>query len=320
MNEFDLIERYFKPLTQGRAEARGLLSDTAALVVPAGQELIVTSDTLNAGTHFFADMHPGDIARKALRANLSDLAAAGARPYAYQLCIAFPQKPDEAWLEFFSDALLSDQEKFGIFCSGGDTTSIQGPLSISITAMGLAPTGKSLSRVGAQPGDQIVLTGAVGDAVVGLRVLQKKLMTEDDGHFIRAYANPSPRVSVIDVLRDAHAAVDISDGLIGDLGHVCKASDCAARIELSKMHFSGPAEALAGIGGITVQELLTGGDDYEIALAVAPEKTEEFMQHLVQEGLSPQIIGEFTAGSPGVFVFDKNGYEMPIQNAGWTHF
>ncbi|MGB4058336.1 MAG: AIR synthase related protein, partial [Alphaproteobacteria bacterium] len=133
MNEFETIARYFKPLTEGRD---ALLDDAAVLSVPPGFELVVTSDTLNAGTHFMADAAAGDIARKALRVNLSDLAAMGARPFAYQLNIAFPARPSEGWLAEFTSALMDDQKTFGIFCSGGDTTTILGAFSISITAMG----------------------------------------------------------------------------------------------------------------------------------------------------------------------------------------
>ncbi|MCE7886812.1 MAG: thiamine-phosphate kinase [Alphaproteobacteria bacterium PRO2] len=313
MNEFDVIEKYFRPLTQGRD---ALQDDAAALDVPAGQELIVTSDTSNAGTHFMADAAPGDIAHKVLRVNLSDLAAMGAKPHAYQLNIAFPNKPQEAWLAEFTAALFADQKQFGIFCSGGDTTTINGPLSISITAMGFAPKGKALRRSGAKPGDHIILTGPVGDALMGLRILQGKIKTDDDNYFINAYYRPTPRTAHIETLRThASAAIDISDGLVADVGHVCKASGCGAEIKIVPGIFSVPARKVK----INAEELLTGGDDYELLLAVRPEESAALLAQLGKEGLSPVKIGAFTE-SPAITVLDEKSVPLSLEKSGWRHF
>lgn len=308
MNEFDIINEYFLPLTMGRAEAGGLRDDAAILSVPAGHELIVSTDTLNADVHFMDGAAPADIAHKALRSNLSDLAAMGARPLCYQLALGLPEKPTPEWLLSFTGALLADQKAFGIFCSGGDTTSIHGKLSISITAMGLVERGRTLKRSGAQDGDAIVLTGPIGDAWVGLRVLQGKIKTDDNAYFIDRYYRPTPRF--MSDVQNIKAAIDVSDGGMADLGHMCRASKVSARIDLSKILFSAPAQILLNGGLVTPQDLLTGGDDYELIMAVPP-------QHAHQYGT---VIGAFKTGTPQVYIVDDAGKALVFDKAGWTHF
>lgn len=322
MNEFDMIKTYFLPLAMGQKEALGYSNDGAVLKVPTGKELVVTSDTLNAGTHFLDNMRPQEIARKALRVNLSDLASMGAKPYAYQLCIAFPEKPKEAWVKAFTDALLEDQKHYGLFCSGGDTTSTLGPLSISITAFGLTPSGKSLKRSSAKSGDDIVITGIVGDALIGLYVLQDKLgVTSGKMQFAKAYKEPSPRSLHYKVIRKyARAAADISDGLIADLGHIAKASNCGMAIEFKEWPFSKPAQTLIKQGKIMPAQLLSGGDDYELALAVPPEHTRKLFKALRKEGLTPFHIGKFVSASNGIIITDSQGSMVEMSQTGWTHF
>lgn len=316
MNEFDVIGRYFEKLTMGRVEAGGLLDDAAILNIPEGYELVVSSDTLNAGVHFMADAAPGDIAHKALRVNLSDLAAMGADPYCYQLNIAFPEKPSGEWLSEFTDALLADQKEFKIFCSGGDTTSIKGALSISMTVMGLVSKGQAVKRKGAKEGDVLVLTGPVGDALIGLKILRDGLVVDQPENFIKACYRPMPRVALSEFIRThAHAAIDISDGLIADVGHVAKASGLGVVIEADKVPFSDGARGLIEAGSITLADLVTGGDDYELALAVPPE----VMVELETSGVKFYPIGCFKAGG-GVSVVNKDGCSVELNISGWTHF
>ncbi len=313
MNEFEAIQKYFRPLTEGHD---ALQDDAAILTIPPGHELVVTSDTLNAGTHFVETASPENIAHKSLRVNLSDLAAMGAKPLAYQLNIAFPQKPGADWLAAFTAALLKDQKQFGIYCSGGDTTSIQGPLSISITAMGLVPAGKALRRNGAKVGDHIILTGPVGDALIGLRVLQKKIKTADDDYFTNAAFRPVPRTAHAETLREfCTAAMDISDGLLADLGHICTASGCGADIAIQPGMFSKQAVRT----NMGAADLLTGGDDYELLLSVPPEKSAPLLTALKREGLFPIKIGEFRDGQ-GVTLRDEAGQLLSPEKHGWTHF
>lgn len=310
MDEFSLIQKYFVPLTQARAEALGLKDDAAVLKVPAGREMAVTSDTLSAGVHFLENEKPEYIAHRALRVNLSDLAAMGAEPYAYQMCLAFPAKPREAWMRPFCAALAKDQKEFGIFCCGGDTTVIKGPLTVTITAFGLVPKGRAVMRGGAKPGDALVITGSVGDAFAGLRILRGKS---------GAYQKPVPRVAVAGIIRRyAGAAADISDGLIADVGHICAASGCAAEIDLAQVEFSRAVEKFISTGAMTIVDALTGGDDYELALAVPGKNLDELLGALRRNGLKPQVIGEFAKGK-GVRVFSE-GREVKIRKAGWRHF
>jgi thiamine-monophosphate kinase len=320
MNEFQTIEKYFLPLTQGRPEAAGLKNDTASLSVPKGHELVVSSDTLVAGVHFLKNERPDFIAHKALRVNLSDLAAAGAEPYCYQLCVAFPSKPHAAWLRKFTGALLKDQKKFGLFCSGGDTTRTPGPLTIMITIFGLVPKGKAVMRVGAKPGDALVITGAVGDAFIGLQILQNKIKAQS-ASCVQAYRMPVPRTAIHKIIRThARAAIDISDGLLADIGHIATASGCSVEIDGEHIQFSKAAEKLIQAQKLTAEQLLSGGDDYELAVAVSPRSLPVFIKELRKAGLKPLVIGRFVKGSPGVRLYGKGGQVIQIKKMGWSHF
>ncbi len=322
MNEFDLIAQYFEPLTLGRREAGGLRDDAAVLKIPEGRELVVTSDTLNEGVHFLPkEKKPEHIARKALRVNLSDLAAMGAEPYCYQLNLALPEEPEAAWLEAFTSALAEDQKAYGIFLSGGDTTGTKGPLSVSITAMGLVPEGRAVRRSGAKAGDYIVLTGPVGDAFLGLQVLCGEIDLKDPEYVIERYRFPNPRTALAEALRlYAHAAVDVSDGLAADLGHICAASGLGAKVELGKIPFSDAAQKLLKEEVVTYEDLLTGGDDYEVLLAVPPDDFQAFLEAAVaKQGVTPQVIGSFEDGQ-GVSVLDAKGRALSFERTGWRHF
>lgn len=320
MNEFGIIKKYFLPLTQGRREALGLKDDAAVFSIPKKHEVVVTSDISNAGIHFLENEKPENIAHKCLRVNLSDLAAMGADPYAYQLSIAFPGKPSETWLRAFTGAMLKDQKKFGIFCSGGDTTRTNGPLSIAITAFGTVPKGKAVKRRGARPADALVITGPVGDAFVGLKMLQNKIKNVKAESCVRAYRTPTPRNAIARLVRQhASAAIDISDGLIADAAHIANASDCALHIDLEKIEFSKVAGNLIKKGIVTKQQLLSGGDDYELALAIPQKSLSVFLKKLRTAGLKPQVIGVFQKGRPGVSIFEKHR-KIHFGKSGWQHF
>lgn len=322
--EFDIIRRFFLPLAQGRAEALELSDDAALLDIPAGHQLVVSSDTANAGTHFLPGAQPGDIARKALRSNLSDLAAMGASPLCYQLSIALPGAPEGDWLARFCAALLKDQAAFGLFCSGGDTTVIDGPLTISITAMGLVPAGTALKRSGAGSGDALVLTGPVGDSHIGLRVLKDGLVTAQDDYFINAHYAPRPRLDAGMAVRGlVSAAIDVSDGLLADVGHLCRASGCGVDIRLSSALFSEPAHSILEQGLVTPEDLLSGGEDYELALAVPPENLQECLRVLQAANCRPVVAGDFKLAhdrTAPVRVLDEAGDILSFTSAGWQHF
>ena len=310
--EFDIIEEYFSRLIGDGEQALALKDDAAVLSIPSGQELVVSTDTLHAGTHFLDSAHAGDIAHKAIRQNLSDLAAMGAEPHAYQLSIALPEKPEHEWLEAFIGALIEVQQEFGFFCSGGDTTSINGPLSLSMTIMGTAPEGISVRRSGARPGDALLVTGPVGDAYLGLQILLGKLESEHESHFMDAYYRPDPRLDLIENIRTyAHAAIDISDGLIGDLSHIGTASGVGAQLNFDDIQFSEAAVSMLNQGLVTPEQLLTGGDDYQLLLAVPQDAVEYFA--------GAQIIGEFHEGE-GVTIKNKADEILDLKHTGWSHF
>lgn len=308
MGEFDIIKRYFAPLSLGELD-----NDGAVIDVPEGHQLVVTTDTLNEDTHFLGDMSAQSIAHKALRVNLSDLAAMGAEPLAYQLAIAFPMAPDAKWLQDFTAALAADQKAFGIHCSGGDTTTIDGPLSISITAMGTVPKGKSVLRSGAKDGDVLMLTGPVGDAWLGLKVRQEGWEFDGAELCVQAYEKPLPQVALAALFqKHAHAALDVSDGLVADVGHLTAASKLRAVIDVSKVPVSEAAKAAMTAGLCTFKDLVTGGDDYQVAFAVAAADVKHFP--------ACTEIGYFEAGQPGVDVVDGQGNSINVDVPGWQHF
>lgn len=315
MNEFGAIEKYFAPLSLD-----GLKDDAAVLEISAGHELVVTSDTLNEFTHFPEDENPQLIAHKALRVNLSDLAAMGAEPFAYQLNLALSEHIDELWLASFVKGLKKDQESYKIKLSGGDTTGTKGPLSVSITAMGLVPAGKAVRRGGAKAGDAIVLTGPVGDAWLGLEVLLGHFNIPSQEKVLERYRLPQPRNNLAALVREyAHAAIDVSDGLIADLGHICEASHVAAEAWIEKITFSESAAGLLAAGKVTPEQLLSGGDDYELLLAIEPGRVDEFCRKAAALGVRPQLIGAFSAGA-GVRLIDASGAVKTPGRAGYTHF
>lgn len=318
MDEFEMIAKYFQPLTMGHDDLR---DDAGVIDVPAGYQLVVTSDSTNIGVHLPLAADAKQLAQKALRRNLSDLAAMGADPLCYQLNLAFPKPPKEKWLKSFTAALLEDQKAFGIYCSGGDTTSLSGGrIAVSITAMGLVPKGKAVRRSGAKDGDLIILSGAIGDAVLGLEALGMGA-EEDFEHAAARYFCPQPRNVCAALLREyAHAAIDISDGLLADLGHITSASNLGARVELSAFSFSQDVNNALDQGIITIDKLLSGGDDYELIMAVPPQNKAAFIAALQKLGLSPQIIGSFTAKTQTIDLFDGNGARVTPKNTGWTHF
>ena len=280
--EDSLIARYFKPLATDPG-AFGL-TDDAAILKAHGDDVVVTTDAIVEGVHFLPDDPPETIARKALRVNLSDLAAKGAMPAGFVLTLALPN-PDEAWLKPFAHALGWDAIQFGCPLLGGDTVSTPGPLMISITAFGRVAPGRMVHRHGAKPGDLVVVTGTIGDAALGLDVLKRGAAATalaDDAAaremLVGRYRVPQPRTALAKAIRDhAHAAMDVSDGLAGDLAKLCEASGVSAVIEASGIPLSTAAATLLDRGTIGVEAIVSGGDDYEILCAI-PQANIELIQ------------------------------------------
>src|ERR1700722_3637795 len=261
--EFALIAKYFRPLAG--PGSLDLSEDAALLAPPPGRDLVLTVDAMVAGVHFIPDDPPDLVGRKLLRVNLSDLAAKGATPIGYLMTVSAPRVTPDAWFAGFAAGLAQDQKAYGVTLLGGDTTSTPGPLSLSLTILGHVAPGQAVRRAGAQPGDGIWVTGTIGDGALGLAVARSKLQ-DPSGYLLSRYRLPQPRVGLA-IAGIASAGMDVSDGLVQDLGHLCRAGDLAAEIDASLIPLSQPAR-LAGPDWLAI--CLTGGDDYELLLAVPP--------------------------------------------------
>jgi thiamine-monophosphate kinase len=315
LGEFDLIATYFTRPVQ-RA-ALGIGDDCALLAPGAGMQLAVSSDMLVEGRHFLSTVAPERLGHKALAVNLSDLAACGAKPLGFTLALALP-RADEVFLEGFSRGLFALAEAHGIELVGGDTT--QGPLNICITAMGEVPVGGALLRSGAQPGDDLYVSGAVGDARLALEVFRgTQQLAGHDFELVReAMERPQPRVALGLALRGiASSAIDVSDGLLGDLGHILRRSGVAALVEVDAV----PRSAVLGAQPLALQRTCTlaGGDDYEL-LFTAPGAAAERVQEAAREaGVAVTRIGRIEAGQ-GLRLVDGEGRAVAHTFGSFDHF
>ncbi len=324
MDEFELIRQYFAPLSHGFDGGLGLTDDAAILPSTPGFDHVITKDALSQGVHFIGDEPAAQIAQKALRVNLSDLAAMGATPIAYFLAIMLPKNTTAAWIADFAQGLNQDQTTYGIYLAGGDTISTQGPLSFSITAIGSVPTGKALRRNQAQPGDSIFVTGTLGDSALGLKLLQRSidiLLPKDAQHFLhQRYLLPEPRLAMGQaLLGHANAAMDISDGLVQDLGHICRASGVGATIELARLPLSAAAHALIENNPSLYESVLTGGDDYELLFTVA-EEHKLAIATLADELHMPISEIGIIEKEDGVRVLDTDLKSVVLNKKGFQHF
>jgi thiamine-monophosphate kinase len=316
--EFDLIRRYFAPLAGGFAGSLGLEDDAALISPEPGCELVVTADAIVCGVHFLADDPPGDVAKKLLRVNLSDLAAMGADPLAYVLTTAWPRNLQETWIAAFAQGLADDQTRFGIHLAGGDTVSTDGPATFSLTAMGQVPAGQALTRSGAEPGHAVLVSGTIGNAGAGLRVLQGQcddVQDPDERDFlIRCYRLPEPQLALGRALRgSAAAAIDISDGLLADLGHICETSGVGAEIDLTAVPMTAAARrCLEPVAAVSA------GDDYELLITALPASLESLMALAREVGIELSAIGRITEGG-GIVLRDDKGRVVQAPSAGYQH-
>lgn len=321
--EFGLIAEFFAPLAAGRAEALGLRDDAAWVASRPGFDLIVTTDALVAGVHFLADDPADLIARKLIGVNLSDLAAKGAVPDAYVLTVALPA-PDRPWLARFAEGLRADQAEYGIGLIGGDTVSTPGPLTLSATAFGWVAAGRMIRRAGARPGDRIYVSGTLGDAALGLAVLRgahAALPAADAAWLAARYRRPRPRVGLGPALVGlAHAAADVSDGLVADLGHICIASGVDADLVADRLPLSAAARAVRAMDGDATAAALAGGDDYEIVFTAPPARAAAIDALSRRLGLALTEIGAIVAGDGTVRLRDAAGRTLAPPAAGWDHF
>lgn len=324
LGEFERIARFYSPLVKGQSDALELKDDAALVTPPPGMRMAVTADALVSGVHFLPNDPADRVARKALRVNISDLAAMGAVPYGYTITLALPQGmvDAEAWIALFARGQAEEHAEYGIRLLGGDSVSTPGPLSISVTAFGWVPAHKALLRSGAQPGDDIYVSGRIGDSFLGLSVLQGgnfDLTDADRAVLISSYQLPQPRPTLGQLLLDvASAGLDVSDGLLQDLGHICEVSGCGAEVELSLVPFSSLGQKLVQAGAVFPAEMVTGGDDYEL-LFTAPEDSRIIVSALGEKaGVPVTRIGRIRS-DPNVDLLDADGQIMVLDRQGYTH-
>ena len=322
--EDDLIARYFRPLADAPASLG--LRDDAAVLAGSADDLVLTTDAIVEGVHYLADDPPDTIARKALRVNLSDLAAKGSAPAGFLLTLAL-RKADEAWLLAFARALGEDALAFACPLLGGDTVSTPGPVMISVTAFGRVPKGQMVKREGARPGDRIAVTGTIGDAALGLDVLRggraaSVLVARSDADFlVDRYRVPQPRLAIAAALRGAAtAAMDVSDGLAGDLAKLCAVSGVSATIELAKVPLSAAARAVITAGAATIETLISGGDDYEVLCTVPDQAWSAFARDAAAAGVAVTEIGRVVAGTDAPVFRDAAGQPVSLSRTSYSHF
>jgi thiamine-monophosphate kinase len=324
ISEDDLIARFFAPIAgQG---GLGLRDDAALVSIGANEELVVTADALAAGVHFFAGDPPESIARKALRVNLSDLAAKGAKPAGFLLSLALPKDWREDWLAKFANALSEDARNFLCPLIGGDTIRSPGELFLSITALGAVPRGRMVRRDGARAGDRIYVSGTIGDAAAGLMLRRQREASASLGQTARdflldRYLHPQPRLGLAPILRAyASAAMDISDGFVGDLTKMLRVSGVSARIELPRIPLSDAVRSALAVDPSLHERLLTGGDDYEILCTVPPQESDSFERAAKKALIDVTAIGVVKAGNDAPCFLDQDGRKKDFARGSFNHF
>lgn len=323
LSEFDLIDRLLKPLAS-RAPGAFSLTDDAAILppLPKGHVHVVTKDAVSVGVHMRAADPPSDMARKALRVNLSDLAAMGAEPVGLFMALCLGADTTTEFIEAFVGGLATDLEHYELPLMGGDIIRHDGPFLVSVTAIGSAAQDQVLRRAGARPGDSLWVSGTIGDGALGLQVLEGGLpgLSEDDSsHLIDRYRRPQPRLALGRALHGlASACIDISDGLVADVGHLCHESGVGCAINSARIPLSPAAKSAVERDPKRLETVLTGGDDYELAFAVPPEKEEAVIAASQSVGVAVRQIGRFTNGQ-GVTVHDESGGTITVAQSGFRH-
>jgi len=319
MAEFSIIEEFCHGIGPNHHETKlGIGDDAAVVAVPAGMELAISVDTMVSGVHFFPDVSPAKLAHKILAVNLSDMAAMGAEPKWATVALSISSFNSD-WLEAFSGALRAVAERYNVQVIGGDTT--QGPLNLSITIMGLLPKEKRLCRSSANVGDDVYVSHYLGDAALGLAVLQKdaKLNNRDREHVIAALETPEPRTDLGRALLDiASSCLDVSDGLVGDLGHICEQSNVSIGIDVERIPLSSVYQAFMAAGG-SHDLALNGGDDYELAFTANPKQRHRLARLSETLGVSLTRIGEVLPKCEDSVIVTLNGVKYPVNNS-YEHF
>jgi thiamine-monophosphate kinase len=319
-----LIARYFAPLAT-HPGAFGLNDDAAALAPPAGCDLVLKADAIVGDVHFFPDDPPDLVAKKALRVNLSDLAAKGAAPLGFLLSLALPEGIGDAWLSAFSRGLADDAARYACPLFGGDTVRSPGPIMISVAVFGSVPHGTMVRRSGARAGDRVIVTGTIGDAALGVRLRRDPSLGERWGleagmreHLLARYRVPEPRNAVADALRRlASGGMDVSDGLAGDLAKLARASGVDAEVDIARVPLSDAARAALARDPALIETILTGGDDFEVVATVAPEKLSPLIAEAA--GVTVTEIGRVVAGAGEARFIGPHG-PFAFAHPSFSHF
>lgn len=328
LSENDIIRRYFAPLSEGAPSAFDLVDDAALIEHAPAEGFVVSMDTLVAGVHFFSDDGAADIAIKVLGVNLSDLAAKAAVPRYYLLSLSLPKEfANDTWLSEFRDGLRETQEKFNCALIGGDTVETLGPLSICITIFGGVSDGKMVRRTGAKAGDRVFVSGTIGDSVLGLALrsdqdcVSSNLAGEQADFLVGRYLRPSPRCELAPLLcKYATAAMDISDGLVGDFRKLCDASGHGALLDVTKVPLSDAAQDWLSVDSSWFPKLLCGGDDYELLFTVSPENLGSFLAEMADVSVQVTEIGEILSRDEGIRFIGAEGVELTLSGGRYEHF
>jgi len=317
-----LIARYFQPIAT-HPGALGLTDDAAFIKPPPGCDLVLKTDAIIGGVHFFADDAASAVASKALRVNLSDLAAKGAAPLGFLLSLALPKEIGDDWLTGFAEGLRADATLFDCPLFGGDTDRTPGPVTVSIAMFGSVPEGTMVRRAGAKAGDRVFVSGTIGDAALGLALRKGAAWTLSDAqrqHLASRYLLPQPRNALAEAVRShASAAMDVSDGLAGDFAKLCRASKVAAEIEVARVPLSDAAKAVLASEPAMLETALTGGDDFEIVCTMPAGKAASFRAAAQAAKVAVTEIGEIKAGEGARFV-GAGGQALAFKRASFSHF
>jgi thiamine-monophosphate kinase len=320
--EFALVAELFAPLATAPG-AFSLTDDAAIATPPPGHDLVVTADALVEGIHFFGNDLPGFIAQKALRVNLSDLAAKGCVPVGYLLTLSLPPQIGMPWLRAFADGLATAQRDYGISLLGGDTTATPGPLTIVITAFGWVLAGAMIRRSGAHAGEMVFVSGTIGDAGGGLACLRGEgaaLGKADREFLLDRLRRPEPRVAVGQALIGlASASIDVSDGLMAELGHIAEISNVRIEVDAARVPLSRALAALWLDDTDRIIRAATAGDDYELAFTAPREKCAAVVRAVGQAGIPIAQIGVVKRGK-GVALRNSTGRAIPVSRPGYVHF
>jgi thiamine-monophosphate kinase len=321
LGEFGRIRRFFAALAG--PGGLGLTDDAALIECPPGHRLVATVDQAVEGVHFLPDDPPELVAKKLLRRNLSDLAAMGATPRHYLVTSALPKSRNDDWVRRFAKGLAEDQHCFGVALLGGDSTATPGPAAFTLTAIGEVGVGREIRRGGARSGDRIWVSGTIGDAFLGLKVRRGEypgLAPEHRAALTARFHLPEPRTTLGPRLAGiAHAMIDVSDGLLADLGHICEVSGVGAEVRLARLPLSAAAQQIVAADPAVAAQLAAGGDDYELLFTASIEAGAAIAELATELGVAITEIGLIDTGER-VRLVDEAGQEIPVAEAGWRHF